>query len=132
MYRGLSGYIDFPWDSSIDLNTDNAWAAVNTTVPWAVYKSPYALYISNYYINIILYVYIFPICLCKPTGPYSSIITSSSWFIIMTSNLFPVPPSLYFGRKLGLFLEAKYNITNSSRHFGPNGSLWTGLSPTQC
>ena len=65
MYWGLSGYINFPWDSSIDLNTDNAWAAV--------YKSQYALYISNYYINIILYVYIFPICLCIPAGPYSSI-----------------------------------------------------------
>ena len=33
--------------------------------------------------------------------------------------------------KLGLFLEAKHNKTNSSRHFGPNGSLWTGLSPTK-
>jgi hypothetical protein len=46
-------------------------------------------------------------------------ITSSSRFTIMTSNLFPVSPSLYFGRKLGLFLKAKYNKTNSSRHFRP-------------
>jgi hypothetical protein len=25
----------------------------------------------------------------------------------------------------------EYNITNSSWLFGPNGSLWTGLSPTK-
>jgi hypothetical protein len=27
------------------------------------------------------------------------------------------------------FACIEYNITNSSWHFGPNGSLWTGLSP---
>jgi hypothetical protein len=39
--------MDLKWDSSIDFNTDNALAcgsgmitvSVNTTVPWAVYKS---------------------------------------------------------------------------------------------
>ena len=29
------------------------------------------------------------------------------------------------------FASIEYNITNSSWHFGPNGSLWTGLSPTK-
>jgi len=29
------------------------------------------------------------------------------------------------------FACIEYNITNSSWHFGPNGSLWTGLSPTK-
>ena len=48
--------------------------------------------------------------------------------VYITSNLFPVSPSLYFGRILGLFLGAKYNITITSRHFGSNGNLWTGLS----
>jgi hypothetical protein len=48
-------------------------------------------------------------------------VKSSSRFNIMTSNLFPVSPSLYFGRKLGLLLESKDNITNSSLHFGSNG-----------
>jgi len=43
----------------------------------------------------------------------------------MTSNLFSVSLSLYIGRKLGLFLE--YNITNSSRHFGPNGPQYHEL-----
>ena len=45
MYRGLSGYISCPWDSSIDFNINNALAcgsgvinvSVNTTVLWAVY-----------------------------------------------------------------------------------------------
>jgi hypothetical protein len=30
-----------------------------------------------------------------------------------------------------LFVIVEYNITNGSWHFGPNGSLWTGLSPTK-
>ena len=29
------------------------------------------------------------------------------------------------------FVSIEYNITNSSLHFGPNGSLWTSLSPTK-
>ena len=29
------------------------------------------------------------------------------------------------------FPSIEYNITNSSWHFGPNGSLWTGMSPTK-
>jgi hypothetical protein len=29
------------------------------------------------------------------------------------------------------FACIEYNITNSSWHFGPNGCLWTGLSPTK-
>jgi hypothetical protein len=41
MYSGLSWFIDCPWDSSIDFNTDNALAcgsgiftvSVNITVP---------------------------------------------------------------------------------------------------
>jgi len=48
MYMALSWFIDCPRDSSIDWNSDNAWAAgegiisveVNTTVPRAVYLSP--------------------------------------------------------------------------------------------
>jgi hypothetical protein len=47
MYRALSWFIDCPRESSIDWNSDNAWAAgediisveVNTTVPRAVYLS---------------------------------------------------------------------------------------------
>jgi hypothetical protein len=47
MNRALSWCIDYPRDSSIDWNSDNAWAAgegiisveVNTTVPRAVYLS---------------------------------------------------------------------------------------------
>ena len=47
MYRALSWFIDFPWDSSIDFNTDSALAcdlgiinaSVNTTASWAVYIS---------------------------------------------------------------------------------------------
>ena len=54
-------------------------------------------------------------------------ITSSSRFSIMTSNLFPVSPSPYFGRKLGLLQEAKNNIKNNSRHFGPNGPQYPEL-----
>jgi hypothetical protein len=30
------------------------------------------------------------------------------------------------------FACIEYNITNSSWHFGPYGSLWTGLSHTTC
>ena len=45
MYRALSWIIDYPRNSSIDWNSDNAWAAgegiisfeVNNTVPRAVY-----------------------------------------------------------------------------------------------
>ena len=29
------------------------------------------------------------------------------------------------------FASIEYNIANSSWHFGPNGSLWTGLSLTK-
>ena len=47
MYRTLSWFIDCPRDSSIDWNSDNAWAAdediigveVNNIVPKAVYES---------------------------------------------------------------------------------------------
>ena len=47
MYRVLSWFMECPKDSSIDRNSDDAWAAgegiisveVNTTVPRAVYKS---------------------------------------------------------------------------------------------
>jgi hypothetical protein len=60
-------------------------------------------------------------------------ITSSLRFTIMTSNLFPVSSSLYFGRKLGLFLEAKYNITNSSQlRFGPYNILWVTSWSINC
>jgi hypothetical protein len=30
-----------------------------------------------------------------------------------------------------IFAFIEYNITNSARHFGPNSSLWTGLSFTK-
>jgi len=59
-------------------------------------------------------------------------ITPSSRFTIMTSNLFPVSPSLYFGRKFYLFLEAKYNITYSSRHYRPNGPQYHELFVKYC
>ena len=47
MYKALSGFIDCPWVSSIDFNTDKALVcgsgiinvSVNTTVCWAVYLS---------------------------------------------------------------------------------------------
>jgi len=29
------------------------------------------------------------------------------------------------------FVCIEYNITNRSWHFGPYGSLWTGMSPTK-
>ena len=34
-------------------------------------------------------------------------------------------------RYLLIILDKKYNITNSSCHFGSYGSIWTGPSPTK-
>ena len=58
MYRALSWFIDCPRDSSIDWNSDHAWATgegiisveVNTTVPQGqfIYHDN-AIHISNYY-----------------------------------------------------------------------------------
>ena len=68
-----------------------------------------------------LFVFVSQSVHIKVYRPVPVHITFQSRFTIMTSNLFSVSLSLYFGRKLSLFLEVKYNITNSSRHFGPNG-----------
>ena len=60
------------------------------------------------YNNITLYVFIFPICLCQ---------RSRSLFLYMDR-----PGTC-------IILDKKYNIANSSCHFGSYGSIWTGPSP---
>ena len=69
------------------------------------------------YIYITLYVFIFPICLCQ---------RSRSLFLYMDRSLFQ-----YMNRPGTriIILDKKYNITNSSCHFGSYGSIWTGPSP---
>ena len=79
------------------------------------------------------------------TGPYTAIWPSVPWTIcyILTGlgqyNVFLILSELVFGLRYTItknmstdrFGSIEYNITNSSWHFGPNGSLWTGLSPTK-
>jgi hypothetical protein len=60
------------------------------------------------YCYITLYVFIFPICLCK---------RSRSLFLYMDR-----PGTC-------IVLDKKYNIANTSCHFGSYGSIWTGPSP---
>ena len=68
----------------------------------------YAMYYILIYIYITLYVFIFLICLC-----------SRSW------SLFS-----YMDRPgTCIILDKKYNIANSSCHFGSYGNIWTGPSP---
>jgi hypothetical protein len=60
------------------------------------------------YCYITLNVFIFPICLCK---------RSRSLFLYMDR-----PGTC-------IVLDKKYNIANTSCHFGSYGSIWTGPSP---
>ena len=64
--------------------------------------------ISILIINITLYVFIFPICLCQ---------RSQSLFSYMDRP----------GTRI--ILDKKYNIANNSCHFRSYGSIWTGLAP---
>ena len=58
--------------------------------------------------NITLYIFIFPICLCQRRRSLFSYMDRPGTCII---------------------LDKKYNIANSSCHFGSYGSIWTGPSP---
>ena len=69
--------------------------------------------------NIIFYDYIIPICLCYRAGQYFSLLTGPGQY------------NVFFRISSDRFASIEYNITNSSWHLGPNGSLWTGLSPTK-
>ena len=69
------------------------------------------------YMYITLYLFIFPICLCQ---------RSRSLFLYMDRSLYQ-----YMDRPgtCIIILDKKYNIANSSCHFGSYGSIWTGPSP---
>ena len=56
MHGALSWFIDCPWFSSIDFNTDNALACGSDFINVSVntINDDNAQYISNYYINTIL------------------------------------------------------------------------------
>ena len=90
-------------------------------------------FISGYSI---LYLYIFPSCLCQRAGPYSSKQTGPGSYNVF----FRILSELVFGfiytitkacRLTDLQGFIEYNITNNAWHFGPTGSCWTGLSPTE-
>ena len=59
-------------------------------------------------LNITLYVFIFPICLCQCSRSLFSYMDQPGTCII---------------------LDKKYNIANCSCHFRSYGSIWTGPSP---
>ena len=63
---------------------------------------------GSYLTYITLYVFIFPICLCQRSRLLFSYMDRPGTCII---------------------LDKKYNIANSSCHFGSYGSIWTGPSP---
>ena len=44
-------------------------------------------------------------------------------------TIFVYGPVVYGPTRYCIILDKKYNIANSSCHFGSYGSIWTGLSP---
>ena len=78
--------------------------------------------------------FIFPICLCQRSR-------SIFWYIDQARSICFLPDfvrtrflsQIYNNKNMpsDRFACIEYNIANSSWHFGPNGSLWTGLSPTK-
>jgi len=52
-------------------------------------------------------------------------------FLILSELVFGLRYTITKNMSTDRFGSIEYNIINSSWHFGPNGSLWTGLSPTK-
>ena len=94
-----------------------------------------ALSAMNYLINIILYVFIFSICLCQHSRSIFQYIdrVQSIYCFLPDFVRIRFPSQINNTKNMSSDRLAclEYNITNSSWHFGPNASLWTYLSPTK-
>ena len=85
----------------------------------------FTVYILFFYIT--LYVFIFPICLCQRSQSLFSYMDLS-----LKSNQIKSKVLFQYMDRPGtciIILDKKYNIANSSCHFGSNGRIWTGPSP---
>ena len=96
----------------------------------------YHIFITFQYMLILYFTFLFSLFVFVSTaGQYFSILTGHDQYNvflrILSELVFCLRCTITKNMSSDRFASIEYNITNSSWHFGPNGSLWTGLSPTK-